>query len=266
MARSRLQRPCLVLSLALCLVLCGCLEVELRLQMKRDGSGVARWRVEILPQAAVLGLTAAQLKEQLRSHKNFSLPGVRFVEGRAGNGNEVLTVIVPFRDVKLISGRDFVVNYSESSDRKRWVLSVKVKEDSSAAGILRVRMVVEMPGKIVRSNADQVSGTVAHFSNLFRGELLYVESTKSSWVFERFSVAVGVLGILVLLGMGIWAWRRRLASQTAVFGELLGGPGRRGDAELVPRTRRGIYGIYCAGCGAHNRPDAKFCRRCGMQL
>lgn len=70
----------LLLLLGACLILTGCMDVQIRLVVHSDGSGVETWHVEIQPDAAALGLNAASFREEM--------PRIRRCEDRASKSRK----------------------------------------------------------------------------------------------------------------------------------------------------------------------------------
>jgi len=254
----------LVLLVALCLLLAGCLDIQIRFVVHSDGSGFVTWNFEIPPETAALGFTAARLKAELLKDNQFRRPDVQLHEGNAGSGNQTLTVTVPFQNLSQISSGDFQAAFAVLPDRKKCSFRFKGNNDPLQASMARIKMDVEMPGKITSSNADQVAGNVAHFATVFRAEPLYVEAETSGFTFgdPRIIAGCAALGALVL--MVVWVLRRGRekglapAAGTQSAGSTVGST----PATSADQTAR----IYCGDCGAQNRSSSKFCHRCGVEL
>jgi len=262
---SALQSRSLPLSLllALCLLLVGCMDIQIRLVIRGDGSGIATWNFEILPQAAAFGVTAAKLKAELLKDKNFKRPDAQIVEGRAANGNQTVTATVPFENLSEISSRDFQVAFAKLPDGNKCSFRLTGNGDLLKAAMVRIRMDVEMPGKIISSNADQITGNVAHFATFFRPEALYVEAEASRFAFGDIRIIAGSTALVALALTVMWAFRRGREKQgiPAAAAPIAGGLG--GAARTA--TAQPAF-VYCGECGTQNRSSSRFCRRCGMEL
>lgn len=249
------------LLLTLCLLLAGCIDIQIRLVVHADGSGIVMWDFEIAPETAALGVTAAGLKAELLKDKNFRRPDAQIREGRAANGNQTLMATVPVEDVSQISSSDFRVVFARLPDGKKCSFNLTSNNDALKTAMVRIRMDVEMPGKIVSSNADQVTGNVAHFATVFRPEALYVEAETSSSALGDTRIIAGSGALAVLAFTVFWAWRRRQGKQLT---QVAGTPGGVGSAAGTSAVEPAF--VYCGDCGAQNRSSSKFCRRCGGGL
>jgi hypothetical protein len=74
---------------------------------------------------------------------------------------------------------------------------------------------------------------------------------------------LGLLGLLLIVGGGIWYWRSGQEQPQS-----RPRPRRRGskvEAEAKPPAAEGDY-LYCPNCGKRASPGDRFCRTCGNQL
>jgi|GEM_PF-6558673 len=263
MSALRLRSYPLGLLLALCLLLVGCMDIQIRLVIREDGSGLATWNFEIPPQTAALGVTAASLKAELSRDKTFKRRGAQILEGRAANGNQTVTATVPFQDLSEISSRDFQVVFARLPDGNKCSFNLTGNNDPLTASMVRIRMDVEMPGKIINSNADQITGNVAHFTTFFRPEALYVEAETSRFAFGDPGIIAGSAALLALVFTAVWILRRNrgkpvgLAAAAPIAGRI---ENTAGTATVQPAF------VYCGECGTQNRSSSRFCRRCGREL
>jgi hypothetical protein len=251
------------LLLALCLLLVGCMDIQIRLVVHPDGSGIVTWNFEIPPETAALGITSARLKAELLKDKNFIRPEAQIREGRAPNGNQTLMATVPVQDVSQISSSDFRVAFARLPDGKKCSFNVTGNNDPLKAATARIRMDVEMPGKIISSNADQVTGNVAHFTTVFRPEALYVEAETSRFAFGDIQIIAVSGALAVLASTVVWALRRGREKQLA---QVAGAPGGRGVGSGAGTPAVEPAFVYCGECGTQNRSSSRFCRRCGGGL
>lgn len=84
-------------------------------------------------------------------------------------------------------------------------------------------------------------------------------SSQQNFIYERLPYIIGLLGVALLIGGGIWFWRSGRESS---------GRGR------TPRRRHakgegqetGDSDIYCHNCGRRASPSDRFCRACGTRL
>ncbi len=246
--RTRLLLPCLLVS---ALLLTGCLDVQVRIALREDGGGTAAWDMEIPPATAAAGMTALSLQAELEKNEHFRRPGVRFTQSRSPEGNEVLSALVPFDDVSALSSNEMQAGFRKDPGDGRCAFSV--------AGIMAVpipvRVDIVMPGKILKTNADSVSGNTARFENLLRPEGLYVESeAREPWFGLGPAGLTAAAAVLLLAIAGLVVARRKLFRQAAAPA-----------ATRVPPAAPLEY-VYCGRCGARNKSSARFCKRCGVLL
>ncbi len=105
---------------ALSLLLTGCLEVQLKFDLRDTGSGTATWIIEIPKTTAdTLGLTTDKLKAELLKDSQFRGRNVQITAGRAPNGNQILTAVVPFENVQEISAKDLAIEFQKNPDGKQ---------------------------------------------------------------------------------------------------------------------------------------------------
>ena len=232
---------------ALCLLLTACVEIQMKFDVHADGSGTAEWTVEI-PKASAesLGLTAEKVKVEMAKDRQFQKPGVKTSLGRAANGNETVTVSMPFTSVGELSSNDMQFEFQKTPDGRQCTFRINTRAQVVP---FQVRAEVHMPGKVTGSNADQVSGNVARFSNLFRTDGVWAQSETGGTLSGTLLavVAGGAAAILVIVVLLVWLNKRRTAATTA-------------PAAAAPAA------VYCRQCGADNKPGAKFCRNCGGSL
>lgn len=234
--------------------LVGCVDVRLRMSLRGDGSGSAQWRVEIWEATAAAGMTAAALKQKMLEDRSFHRPGVRFTTERTSSGREVLTVTLPFASVAELNDQSVEARFDRESERCRF--NLRIRENNP---LFPVPAEIEMPGRIVRSNADEVSGRIARFRNALRPHGVFVESevemVPSVYVFGLAAVVISVATAFAL-------WRRS-AKGTSLAGHPLS---VEREKEAAVSGERTTATVYCGYCGTANREAFRFCKRCGAAL
>jgi len=240
----------LLLSLSACLILTGCMDVQIHLVVHSDGSGVETYQVEIQPDAAALGLNAASLKQEILKNPASKRAGVQITDGRAPNGNQTITMVVPFQDAAQISDSSHQVTFRKLPDSHRCLLRLNPVGFAPGMAMVHITLDVEMPGKITDSNADQISGNVAHFTSFPRPQALYVESETSLFGWGNLGVMAGLGGLAVAVA-ALWLWRRSQAIPQITYVSA-----SRGDAGAA----------VCGQCGTQTRQGSHFCRKCGVAL
>jgi len=244
--RSR-QLLCGAVLIPLCLLLTACVEVQLKFELRADGSGVAGWTVEIPKGTAEsLGMTAEKVKEQMLKDRQFQKPGVQTSIGRAPNGNDTVTVTMPFTSVQELSSDDMRFEFQKSPDGRQCTFGIKT---SAQPVPIQVRAEVHMPGRITNSNADAVSGNVARYNNVLRGDGISVQSDIGGFLSTTMLAALlgGAAAVLVIVLLLVWMNKKR--SRPVPMAEPAPPPGAR-----------------CRQCGADNKAGARFCRNCGGPL
>jgi hypothetical protein len=256
--------------------LSGCVDVHLQYKIESDGSGTLTWNIEILPQGATLGLTPDKLRTELvRRDRSFQSADVEFREARSPSGNQVLIAVAPFKKVAETSSPGLRASFSKLSNPSKDLFQIAGTGDPLQTSMIRIRADVEMPGRIVRSNADRVEGNMAYFDSLQRGRPLYVESEPS--FFDIFSgrslrtMAVGIFGMLLVLAV-YWRFDRRRLAVTAAEDALWT---VRPSCSLtshppppkIPKEEFAFDGSgYCPQCGEPLDSGARFCGHCGSAL
>ena len=240
---------CGVVLVLLCLLLTGCLEVQLRFDVRSDGSGTAEWTIEI-PKATAdsLGLTAEKLQERMQQERQFQGMDVKVSTGRAPNGNQTVTTRMSFSKVQQLGSGDMSFDFQKTPDGQQCTFRINARGAETPLP-LRVQAEVRMPGKVTGSNADSVSGNVARFNTVFRTDGLWVQSETggflSSTMLALLAGAAAALSVFVLVL--VWMRKKRGTAAPAV-------------AAPAPGT------AYCRQCGTDNKAGVKFCRSCGAAM
>ncbi len=231
----------------LCLLLTACVEIQMRFDVRADGGGTAEWTVEIPKDSAQsLDLTGEKVKAKMAEDRQFQKPGAKVTIGRAANGNETVTVSMPFSSVAELSSNDMGFEFQKSPDGKQCTFRIKAQAQVMP---IPVRAEVHMPGRVTGSNADQVSGGVARFNNIFRAEGVWVQAETGAFLSGTLValIAGGAAALLVIVVLLVWFNKRRKTAEAAV-------------SAATPGAN------YCRQCGTDNKPGAKFCRGCGGSL
>jgi len=230
---------------ALSLLLTGCLEVQLKFDLRDTGSGTATWIVEIPKTTAdTLGLTTDKLKAELLKDSQFRGRNVQITAGRAPNGNQTLTAVVPFENVQEISAKDLAIEFQKNPDGKQ--CSFRMQPQAAQMVPLTIKVEVHMPGKIVNSNADSVSGNVAYFDSLYRPGGISVQSETGGFLSGSMIILLigGVAALAAILVLVMRASRRKAA----------------------PGAVAASASLRCARCGRESSAPSKFCQGCGSPL
>lgn len=84
-------------------------------------------------------------------------------------------------------------------------------------------------------------------------------SSQQNFIYEQLPYIIGLLGVALLIGGGVWFWRSGRANSSR--GRV---PRRRHTAGRESDTGDGE--IYCHNCGKRASPSDRFCRACGTRL
>lgn len=234
-----------VLLILLCLLLASCVDIQLKVDLRSDGSGTAEWIIEI-PKSTVesLGMNAEKVKAQFLQDRQFQRTGVRISTGRGAGGGETVTVTAPFASVQELGSGDMACEFQKTSDGRQCTFRMNAR--GSAVVPVRIRAEVRMPGRITGSNAESVSGNVARFDNVLRTGGLWVQS-ETSGALSGSLVALLALAVVAAAAIILLVIRARKKAPRA--------------APVASAAT-----IACRQCGAANKPEAKFCRSCGGTL
>ena len=225
------------------LLLAGCMEVEINTKLNRNGEGVQTWHF------STTALMAGELQKQIESDPFFK-KGKKILE-EFKEGDFLIALEYPFRKVNELAykGRDIRFERSGWFRKKCVYTEVWNKEFGEISGPLAqktgnmipltLKVSVEMPGSIVRTNAAE---------------------TKESTAVWRFTLGELTGSRVMLVESVYWNWPLILPLASAA---LLGAGGlvlmfRRARVRNAPRT--------CPSCGAKTAATAVFCAACGQKL
>jgi hypothetical protein len=225
------------------LFLAGCVEVEVHTKMDRRGQGVQTWHFE------TTALMAGEIQKKIENDPFFR-KGKKLLE-EFKDGDFIMVLEYPFKKVNELSykGRDIQWTCSGWFRKKCTYTEVWDKELGDVTGPLArgagdmipltLRVSVEMPGKIVRTNAEETEGSTAKWrfrlGDLAGSKALLVESVHWNWILIA---PAGAVLILCAAGLGIAIVRK--------------------CALHMP--------VACPSCGARTSPHATFCASCGARM
>ncbi len=232
---------------ALSVVASGCLDIDMRTRVRPDGSGIQNIRVGIEKKYLAL-LDTAALKEQrgtLEEQLRKSLPaGSRLTRTETG-GIVYYSTEIPFRDTDELrhlrstrspgatsggktrgkTARPFGITSSRISFRAAHGLAVseytfseslapgfngKTPEEQQLLKAFTMSYALTMPGKIIRSNADEMTGSRAVWKlSPIKGGTVTATSRVIQWG-TLWWIAAGVAGALLLVALALLALLRRL--------------------------------------------------------
>lgn len=241
--RRVLSAACIFLAL---FALAGCIDIQIKTIVYPDGSGSQSWKF------TTTALLANQIKQQLEKDSFFRKLRPKITE-EFKEGDYILGADIPFKDVTELQNGRHIFRFEKSGIFKRTYFYTESWEQAvddrgfltqNAGGLVPITLKVslELPGKIVDSNAEVVEGSIAKWSlpvtDLFHPKSLWAKSEKWNLLF---------LAPLVLLSF---------AGAAAV-------------AFLLTRTLRrkeAAAQVRCSNCGGGVPGGSAFCNVCGTKL
>jgi ribosomal protein L40E len=235
------------------LLLCGC-EIRMDVHLRADGTGTANVACYLSPSDQAMGATAADIKQALAEQFE-KRPDVKITQGSSSGGVQYVKATVPFSNVQeLASAQSGVYQYEKQANGDR--CTFRILNFSLAGAMMPVQFELQMPGKILASNADSVHGNVAHWSDAAlrriptwnaSSEGLYAES-ETTGMFP-YPLVLLVLVSMVAIGLVLYLLRSRRVKSVQAIASSVTSPAKP-----------------CPNCGAQNRPQAIFCLKCGTRL
>ncbi|MEJ5241678.1 MAG: zinc ribbon domain-containing protein [Anaerolineales bacterium] len=101
---------------------------------------------------------------------------------------------------------------------------------------------------------DKTSDALNIFSAAPTGQTI----TPSPWT-RWIPLALGISGILLILGGAIYYWRSTVTAQRAM-------PSTAGSRRRASKKQASSPNLYCRKCGERAYPGDRFCRKCGAHL
>jgi zinc-ribbon domain len=232
------------------LLLSGCVDIDVRTTIHRDGGGIQKWRL------TTTALLAGKLKEQLRKNPFFR-DRMDDLKEEFNQGSYTLSFQMNFSRVSELDTPGRQVQFERSGWIKRsysYTEVWKIPQDRSSnwLGGESVTLVpstlkesVEMPGKIVESNADEIVGNTAtwslHLQDLSETRTFRVRSSEwNRWIVIPLLL---ILAGIVLLALVVFVAEKRSSHGTA-----------------LPAT------AACPSCGKSVPAGSAFCNSCGAKL
>lgn len=125
----------------------SCLEAEVDIELKRDGSG--EMRMKILPLEVSMNSMIDLVEADLRSKQGYRDSDIR--KGTESDGRKYLIVRKAFKDIKDAEPNCGFLSYKEYD---QFVMNIP----GDFLGIVKT-VRVTMPGKIIKSNTGEISGS-----------------------------------------------------------------------------------------------------------
>jgi hypothetical protein len=226
-----LKRNWLSVLIGLCLILTSCLEAEVDIDLKRDGSG--EMRMKILPLEKSLNPIISDLENDLKSKQSYKDSDItKKVESDGG------VSLFTKKKFKRVEEADEHCRFTSQKDYDQFTMNIP----GDLLGIVK-KVTIKMPGKIIESNVKNFEGRSLIWDRASSPTNRLVIKSKPAEGIGNTIIIVVILAI----GIGVVA---------AIF--------------IFKRVRKpGIISQetkFCPGCGTKASPFDNFCQNCGQSL
>jgi len=210
-------------------ILTSCLEAEVDIDLKRDGSG--EMRMKILPLESSMNFVINELEADLRKKQNFKDSDI--TRSKESDGRSSLYVRKKFSRVEEVD-KNFKFLSKENSCEFQMIIPRENHE------IVR-KVTVNMPGEIIESNIKGFIGNSLIWNRTASsGNKLFVKS-KPPAPMNRFVIAFVILCIVIGVALLIFKTTRK----------------KKGT---IPEIN------FCPDCGSKVDSEDRFCQNCGKGL
>lgn len=220
----------------------SCVEIAVKTTIIEDGSGTQNWQI------TTTALLAGEVRKKIENDPFFKKNNAKITE-EFKEGDYILKAEIPFQKVGALQEKDHELHLEQKGFfKKTYAYTETWKRDVNpnarllwkGAGSmvpLTLKISIELPGKIIESNADVVENNVAQWNisvgDIVDSKTLLVQSTQWN------RLVLIPLGIVILMGAG-----------TVVL--------------LIARRPRA--NALCNYCGAVVPGGSTFCKDCGAKL
>ncbi|HET6267586.1 MAG TPA: zinc ribbon domain-containing protein [Acidobacteriota bacterium] len=240
----------ILLTVLIALFLCGCVDIDVRTTLQRGGGGIQKWRL------TTTALLASRLKEQLQKNPYFR-DRMDNLKEEFNQGSYTLSFQMHFARVSELESPGRQVQFERSGLFRRnytYTETWKIPQDKSSNWLggesvtlvpSTLKETVDMPGKIVESNADEIVANTATWTlrlqDLSETRTFRVRSAEwNRWIVIPLAL---ILAGILLMALVIFVVEKRAAPRTAL-------PGASG----------------CPSCGKSVPSGSAFCNSCGAKL
>ena len=207
----------------------SCLEAEVDINLKGDGSG--EMRMKILPLDRSLNPLISDLEADLRKNQSFKDSDI--TKGTESDGRSSLLVRKKFKRVDEVD-KTFKFISKEDSCEFQMIIPRENLE-------IVKKVTVNMPGEIIDSNIKGFSGNSLIWNRTASsGNKLFVKS-KPPKPMNKFVIVFVILCIIGGVAVLIFKMTRKQKVTVSEFS-------------------------FCAECGIKVQPEDKFCQECGKRL
>lgn len=208
----------------------SCLEAEVEIDLKRDGSG--EMRMKVLPLDSSLNPIIHELEVDIRKDKNYRDSDIK--RGAEPDGKNSLFVRKQFIRVE---EADQNCKFVSKKDHDEFIMSIP----SDFLGIVK-KVKVNMPGQIIESNVKNFEGkSLVWDRTSSSANRLIIKSKPPKLIGEI--VTIIIISLLVVGGVAFFIFKKI----------------------RPPKVVTQQYN-FCPECGTKNNSDDNFCQNCGQSL
>jgi len=215
-------------------LLSSCLEAEVEIDLKRDGSG--EMRMKILPLESSMNFLVNEVEADLRRNQNYRESDI--IKGNESDGRRSLLVRKKF---KRIEEADENCSFTSHKEYDQFVMDIP----GDFLGIVKI-VRVNMPGQIITSNVGNILGrSLTWYRNNPADNRLVVSSKPPLISLPREKVLpLAIILAVVILGITFLTILTKIQK-------------RKADQEKFN---------FCPECGTKANPGDNFCQNCGQSL
>jgi hypothetical protein len=224
-----MKRLFLLVLIFLAFTLSSCLEAEVDIDLKRDGSG--EMRMKILPLESSMNFVINELEADLRKKQNFKDSDI--TRSKESDGRSSLYVRKKFNRVDEVDRNCKFISREDACEFQMII----PREDLEIVK----KVTVNMPGQITESNIKGFSGNSLVWNRTApSGNRLFVKS-KPPEPMNNLVIALVILGIIGGIAALIFKMTRK-------------------QKAIAPEFK------FCPECGSKAGTDELFCQNCGQKL
>jgi len=228
---NRIKKIFVLAILILGFFLSGCLEADIEIDLKRNGSG--EMRMKILPLEVSLNSMIDLVEVDLRRNQNYRDSDIR--KGSESDGRSSLFIRKKFKKIEEADENCRFISHKEHDE-----FTMNVPHDF--LGIVK-KVKVNMPNQIINSNVRNFKGrSLVWERNRSSDNRLFIKSKSSGLIGKEFL-------LLIILGIAILG----IASLIVM-------------TKIQKRKVAPEYFNFCPECGTKANLNDNFCQKCGQKL
>jgi len=226
-----MKRIWLLLLFGFSLILTSCLEADIEIDLKRDGSG--ELKMKILPLEVSLNSMIDLVEADLKRNQNYRDSDIR--KGSESDGRSSLFIRKKFIKIEDVDENCRFVSHKDHDE-----FTMNVPHDF--LGMVK-RVKVNMPNQIINSNVKDFKGrSLVWERNRPSDNRLFIKSKSSGPIGKEFLLAI-ILGIAIL-GIASLIILTKIQKRKVIQEKF----------------------NFCPECGAKANTNDNFCQNCGQSL